>query len=154
MLQDMELWTEVRRALFVERISKREACRRFGLSYYLIDKISSQESPGIYQRASLPHPKIGPYIPFIEGYLEEDKKLPVKQRHTKQRIYDRLRTEHGYPHSLRAVSDYLLKRARSLRAEFIPLSHPAGHAQFDFGFASAVSLTWRRTRSSTSWDTK
>lgn len=138
MLQDMELWTEVRRALFVEKISKRAACRRFDLSYYLIEKISSQESPGTYQRASPPHPKLGPYISFIEGYLDEDKKLPVKQRHTKQRIYDRLRTEHGYPHSLRAVSDYLLKRERSERAEFIPLSHPHGQAQFDFGFAQAV----------------
>jgi len=138
MLQDMELWTDVRRALFIEKISKRAASLRFGLSYYLIDKISAQESPGSYQRASPPHPKLGPYIPFIEGYLEEDKHLPVKQRHTKQRIYDRLRTEHGYPHSLRAVSDYLLKKERSRRAEFIPLSHPHGQAQFDFGFAQAV----------------
>jgi len=38
MLQDMELWTDVRRALFIEKISKRAASLRFGLSYYLIDK--------------------------------------------------------------------------------------------------------------------
>ena len=138
MLRDMELWTEVRRALFVESISKRAACRRFGLSYYLIAKISRSDHPGSYQRASPAHPKLGPFIPFIEGYLEEDKHLPVKQRHTKQRIYDRLRTEHGYSYSLRSVSDYLLKRERARRAEFIPLSHPYAHAQFDFGFARAV----------------
>jgi|GEM_PF-95232 len=138
MLRDMDLWTEVRRALFVESISKREACRRFGLSYYLIDQISRRDTPGRYQRASPVHPKLAPFIPFIEGYLAEDQHFPVKQRHTKQRIYDRLRSEHGYPYSLRAVSDYLLKREQSRRAEFIPLSHPYGHAQFDFGFAHAV----------------
>ena len=55
MLQNMEVWTEVRRALFVEKISKRETSRRFGFSYYLITKISSQASPGIYHRASPPH---------------------------------------------------------------------------------------------------
>ena len=71
-------------------------------------------------------------------YLEEDKKLPVKQRPTKQRIYDRLRVEHGYPHSHRSVSDYLLKLERSRKAEFIPLFHPHSQAQFDFGFADAV----------------
>ena len=59
MLQDMEVWSEVRRALFVEKISKREASRRFGLSHYLINKISVQESPGTYQRASPAHPKLG-----------------------------------------------------------------------------------------------
>ena len=78
MLRDMELWTDVRRALFVESISKREACRRFGLSFYLIDKIFRSDHPGRYRRASSPHPKLGPFIPFIEGYLAEDKHLPVK----------------------------------------------------------------------------
>jgi hypothetical protein len=82
----MELWTEVRRALFVESISKREASRRFGLSYYLIDKISRSDRPGSYQRASPPRPKLASFIPFIDGYLAEDEHLPVKQRHTKQRI--------------------------------------------------------------------
>jgi transposase len=138
MLQDMDVWTEVRRALFVEKISKREACIRFDLTYYMVDKISQRESPGSYQRASPDHPKLGPYIAFIDGYLAEDKQLPVKQRHTKQRIYERLRDEHGYSHSVRAVSTYLLQKERSVKAKFIPLSHPLGQAQFDFGFAHAV----------------
>jgi transposase len=138
MLQDMDIWIDVRRAVLVEKMSKREASRKFGFSYYLIAKICSQEHPGSYQRASPAHPKLGPYISIIDGYLEEDKKLPVKQRHTKRRIYDRLCVEHGYSHSLRAVSDYLLKKERSRKAEFIPLVHPHGHAQFDFGFADAV----------------
>jgi hypothetical protein len=57
MLQDMELWSEVRRALFVEKISKREACLRFDLTYYMVDQISRSESPGRYQRASPAHRK-------------------------------------------------------------------------------------------------
>jgi transposase len=134
----MEVWTAVRHALFVEQISKREASRRFGLSYWLINKISRQECPFPYQRASPDFPKLSPFIPFIEGYLAEDKDFPLKQRHTKKRIYERLRDEHGYRHSYRAVCHYLLHRQGRAKAQFIPLSHPQGHAQFDFGFAHAI----------------
>jgi len=77
------------RALFVESIFKRAACRRFGLSYYLIAKISRSDHPGSYERASPSHPTLGPFIPFIEGYLEEDKQLPVKQRHTVMDVFSK-----------------------------------------------------------------
>jgi hypothetical protein len=52
MHSDMQLWTEVRHALFVEGISKREAVRRFGLNFRTISKIAAQEQPGEYERES------------------------------------------------------------------------------------------------------
>ena len=50
---------------------------------------------------------LGPYIPIIDGWLEEDKKAPRKQRHTGRRIFERLRTEHKFKGSYDSV-----KRAR------------------------------------------
>ena len=96
MLQDMELWATIRHALFVEGISKREATKRFGVNYRTINKIFHNEHPGTYNRAKPTETKLTPFISFIEEYLAEDKKLPRKQRHTKKRIYQRLRDEHGY----------------------------------------------------------
>ncbi len=79
---DMQLWTEVRHALFVEGISKREAVRRFGLNFRTISKIAAQEQPGEYERESPGRTKLAPYIPLIKDYLAENKTLPPKQQHT------------------------------------------------------------------------
>lgn len=135
---DMQLWTEVRHALFVEGISKREAVRRFGLNFRTISKIATQESPGEYERESSGRTKLAPYIPLIKDYLAEDKTLPPKQQHTPKRIYERLRDEHGYPFSDRAVRYVIAKLTRQAKPVFVPLAHPRGEAQFDFGFAQAV----------------
>jgi hypothetical protein len=62
-----------------------------------------------------------------------DKTAPPKQRHTAKRIFERLRIEHGYAGGYAVVKDYVrLARTRS-REVFVPLAHPPGHAQVDFG---------------------
>jgi len=138
MLKDMELWTKIRHALFVEGISKREATKRFGVNYRTINKIFHNENPGTYTRAKPTETKLSPFIPFIEAYLAEDKTLPRKQRHSKKRIYERLRDEHGYTYSYRAVCEQIGKLRAKDKKLFIPLAHPHGQAQFDFGFAEAI----------------
>jgi transposase len=78
-------------------------------------------------------PKLGPLVPVIHAILEADKTAPPKQRHTAKRIFERLRIEHGFAGGYTVVKDYVrLTRTRS-REVFIPLSHPPGHAQVDFG---------------------
>jgi hypothetical protein len=77
----------VRHALFVEKISQREAARRFNLNFRTIQKIYNKEVPVEYERAGV-ETKITLYLPFIEQYLEEDKALPRKQRHTSKRIHE------------------------------------------------------------------
>jgi transposase len=48
-------------------------------------------------------------------------------------IFERLRIEHGYAGGYTVVKDYVrTARARS-REVFVPLVHPPGHAQVDFG---------------------
>jgi transposase len=50
-----------------------------------------------------------------------------------KRIFERLRIEHGFLGGYTVVKDYVrLARTRS-REVFVPLAHPPGHAQVDFG---------------------
>ena len=52
----MDLWTEVRRRLLTNQLSKRAACREYDLSWHTLAKILSHvEPPGYHQRK--PRPK-------------------------------------------------------------------------------------------------
>ena len=61
--------------------------------------------------------------------------MPRKQRHTAHRIFERLRDEHGFTGGYTIVKDYVRARRQSTREAFVPLHHPPGHAQVDFGEA-------------------
>ena len=69
----------------------------------------------------------------IEAILEEDRRRPRKQRHTAKRIHQRLREEQGFGGGYTIVKDYVRLRRLSQREMFVPLVHPAGAAQADFG---------------------
>jgi transposase len=91
-------------------------------------------APPGYVRSKAPErPKLGPLVPVIDAILEADKTAPPKQRHTAKRIFERLRIDHGYAGGYTVVKDYVrIARSRS-REVFVPLAHPPGHAQVDFG---------------------
>ena len=135
----MEMYARVRRACMVEGMSVREAAREFGLHRDTVRKILQYSvPPGYRQRKPARRPKLEPYIGVIEGILEEDRVAPKKQRHTAKRIFERLREEHGFRGGYTIVKDYVRERRRRLREMYVPLSHPPGHAQCDFGQARAV----------------
>ena len=94
--------------------------------------------PGYVRQRPAEKPKLGPLIPVIEAILEADRTAPVKQRHTAKRIFERLRDEHGFAGGYTVVKDHVrIERARG-RETFVPLAHPPGHAQVDFGEAVGV----------------
>src|SRR3954451_2422275 len=75
----------------------------------------------------------GGLVPVIDAILAADRSAPIKQRHTAKRIFERLRAEYDYAGGYTVVKDYVrLKRAR-MKEAFVPLAHPPGHAQVDFG---------------------
>jgi transposase len=135
----VESYAAVRRFVFVEGRSRREAARVFGLSRDTVSKMCRFSAPPGYVRQKPPSkPKLGPLIAVIDAILAADVTAPPKQRHTAQRIFERLKTEHGFTGGYTVVKDYVrIARARS-RETFVPLAHPAGHAQVDFGEAIAV----------------
>lgn len=135
----VEVYAAVRRFVFIEGNSRREAARVFGLNRETVLKMCRFSlPPGYTRKEPAAKPKLGPLLPVIDAILESDRAAPVKQRHTAKRIFERLRDEHGFAGGYTVVKDYVrLCRARG-RETFVPLVHPPGHAQVDFGEAVAV----------------
>jgi transposase len=133
---DMENWAEIRRRVLADGLSGRAACREYKLHWKTLKKILGHPEPPGYRRTKPKRPSVlDPLLPVVHQILEDDRKAPKKQRHTAKRIFDRLRAEHGYQGGLTTVKDAV--RAWRLRTAevFVPLAHPPGEAQADFGQA-------------------
>src|ERR687890_1890022 len=135
----VELYGRVRHACHVEGLSIPEPARRFGLHRNTVRKMLAFSVPPGYRRQAAPaRPRLGAFTAVIDRILEEDRSAPAKQRHTAKRIHDRLRAEHGFAGGYTTVKDYVRQRRAAVREVFVPLAHPPGHAQADFGEAVAV----------------
>jgi transposase len=135
----VEIYGRVRRAVRVEGRSQRAVAREFGLSRETVRKMLQYAVPPGYQRQQpIKRPKLGPWLGVIDAILNDDKQRPPKQRHTSKRIFERLKEEHGFTGGYTIVKDYV--RTATLRGQemFVPLMHPAGEAQVDFGEALVV----------------
>ena len=94
--------------------------------------------PG-YLRSKPPvRPKLDPFIPIIDKILADDKIRPKKQQHTSKRIFERLRDEHAFVGGVTIVKEYVAGVQQRAQEMFVPLRHPPGHAQADFGEALAI----------------
>ncbi len=122
--------------------SLREIAKITGNSFTTVQKYAymGNWSPNKLPNVSPERHKIlGPYIPTVDAWLEADAKMPRKQRHSAMRVYERLRDELAYTGSYSSVKKYFRKKKYLLGLKnksqegFIPLEHPPGHAQLDFG---------------------
>src|SRR5664280_189151 len=106
----VEIYGRIRRAVLVEGRSQRSVAREFGLARVTVRKMLGYSIPPGYQRKEPPkRPKLGPWVGVIDAILEEDKTKPAKQRHTAQRIFDRLRAEHAFPGGYRSVASFKMQ---------------------------------------------
>jgi transposase len=138
-MKPVELYARVRHACHVEGLSQREAARRFGIDPKTVAKMLRHAVPPGYQRSKPPlRPKLDAFTAAIDAILEADRIAPPKQRHTAKRVYDRLRAEHGFTGGYTIIKDYVREQRARAREVFVPLAHPPGHAQVDFGEAVAV----------------
>jgi transposase len=135
----VELYARVRRAVVVDKMSEREAARQFGLARETVRKMLRFSVPPGYRRQQpARRPKLDAWVSAIDQILECDKAESKKQRHTAKRIFERLRDEHAYTGGYTIVKDYVRLRKLSQREMFVPLEHPPGDAQADFGEAIVV----------------
>src|SRR5271169_678971 len=136
---EVEIYGRVRRAVRVEGKSQRAVAREFGLSRETVRKMLRYAVPPGYQRQQpIRRPKLGPWLGVIDAILNDDKQRPPKQRHTSKRIFERLKEEHGFTGGYTIVKDYVRTATLRGREVFVPLVHPAGEAQVDFGEALVV----------------
>ena len=96
--------------------------------------LSHSRPPG-YRRKKRRGRKIDGYACWIEEVLKADRNVPRKQRHTAKRIYERLGREKGYEGGYTAVKEVVADLRARRREVFVPLEHPPGEAQVDFGHA-------------------
>jgi len=123
----------------VDGKSLREIARELGMNFRTVQKyaymndFSPQVLPNVEAET---YPVLGPYIPVIDEWMEQDMREPRKQRHTASRIFARLRAEKGFNGSYSSVKRYVARKRWLLsqaREGFLPLAQPPGHAQTDFG---------------------
>ncbi len=135
----MELYAEVRRSVYVEGLSARAAARRFGLARETVRKMLRYRLPPGYRRKKpIRCPKLDAFTGVIDQILRDDQHRPKKQRHTANRICERLREEHAFTGGYTIVKAYVREKKLGGQEMFIPLAHPPGAAQADFGEALVV----------------
>lgn len=134
----MDLYLKVRLAC-ADGMSQREAARHFNLSRDSVAKMMAFSAPPGYRRtAPIKRPKLDGFTGIIDGWLDGDREVHRKQRHTAKRVFERLRDEHGFTGGYTIVKDYIRRRERRGREMFVPLAHPPGDAQADFGEAVVI----------------
>jgi transposase len=121
----------------------REIARETGHSRNTIRKVINNEYTGYSPRQKQPYPSLGPYIGTIDKWLENDRDVPKKQRHTGTRIYNRLKHEKGYKGSISTVLRYVRVARQRIGVEsrqvFIPLEPQVGQeAEVDWGQCTAI----------------
>jgi len=138
-MKQVDLYGRVRHSVLIEGISQREAARIFGIDPRTVAKmLAFSVPPGYRRRQRVCRPKLDAFTGIIDEILETDKLVPKKQRHTSKRVFERLRDDHNFIGGITIVKDYIFTAKQRQQEMFIPLTHPPGHAQADFGEALAV----------------
>jgi len=123
----------------ISEIARATECDRKTVRKYVEQDDWNEKIPS----ATPPHqfPKLEPFKQDIDQWLLEDRKARRKQRHTAQRVYDRLVEMYGqaFTSSYRSVAHYVSVRKKEIygkgKSAHLPLVHSPGEAQVDFGEA-------------------
>ncbi len=117
----------------ISEIGRRHACSRDTVRKMLTRDDWNLEKPFDKRKR---RSKLESFKSIIDGWLLGDSIGPKKQRHTAKRVHERLLAEaEGFNCSYRSVASYVRDyRAMMKKGEgFLPLKHPGGEAQADFG---------------------
>lgn len=139
----MDQYEYIRTAHRVYGKSVRQISRETGHDRKTIRKVLNKEAMVYSSRKHQAYPVLGPYLGLIDSWLESDREVDRKQRHTATRIYDRLVQEAGYKGGASTVRQYV-RQARSriglgCNRAFIPLEPECGlEAEVDWGMATAI----------------
>ena len=130
------------RVLDAHGVSWRSIAKEVGVARDTVAKYAGREdcSPKPEHSASRPS-KLDPFKATVDGWLEADRFMPRKQRHTAKRVYDRLVSERGYGGAYSSVQRYVKRWREEHRLPsdgYLELEWHPGEAQVDFGMAQAV----------------
>jgi transposase len=131
----------IRRGYYVEKKSIHLLAREEGCNRVTIRKALANDSPPFKPPPrQKPNPVFGPYKERVELLLQQNERLPRKQRYTAHRIFEVIREE-GFQGSETTVRMHVgrYKIASHAPDVFLPLEYDPGQdAQVDWGEAVAV----------------
>ena len=133
-------YIRIREMVLVDGLSQRETARRLGCSRKTVRKVLKEILPPGYRRKTQPkRGVIDPVRAYIDAWLEADQQRPRKQRHTAQRIYQRLQDEYGFSGHPATVRRYVARWQATSKEVYFPLVFaPGEEAQVDWGEARAI----------------
>ena len=138
----------IRRKVLLDGHSQRDVAKELGHSRKTIAKALEHPSPPGYRMGQARKcPLMDRHRPVIEQWMESDKTAPPKQRHTAQRMFERLRDEHGFTGTDGTVRRLVAQlKAKAPKEAFMPLAFEAGEeAQVDWGEAKVIENGTQRT---------
>src|SRR5437899_1907134 len=128
---------EIRRAYFEQHRSIKEIVRTLSVSRATVRKVvRSKQTEFKYERGVQPSPKLGDWVEVLTEILENEAKLPKRERRSTQRLFEELRGR-GYDGAHDSVHRFVKiwrdERARVPAQAFVPMSFAPGEAyQFDW----------------------
>ena len=134
----MQLYEQIRRVDEREKLSIRALGRRFGVHRRDVRAALGSAVPAPRKTPQRPAPKMDEFKAIIDGWLEADRSLPRKQRHTARRVWQRLVDEHDADVGESTVRRYVKvvreRQTTPLVEVAVPQHHPLGEeAEVDFG---------------------
>ncbi len=137
----VEAYEAIRRAHYIEGWSIRKISRELQHCRRTVRKAIEQAEPEPYRKKEArAKPVIGAYQIQIEELLEENERLPPKQRYTGRKIFEEMQKA-GYRGSEGSVRRYVgqVRKERRKAQTYLPLEFSPGEAaQVDWGEAEAV----------------
>jgi transposase len=135
----VSLYEQIRKAHERDQVGIRELSRRFGVHRRDVRQALACAVPPPRKTPLVrPSPALECWKPLIEEWLEGDKRLPRKQRHTARRVWERLVEEHdariGESTVRRYVAEVKARREIPPVKVMVSQDHPLGQeAEVDFG---------------------
>jgi len=137
----LEHYEQIRRMYHLEEKSVRQIARELGCARQTVSRALKGDQPPVYT-LSKPReaPVLGPYQAQLDELLQENHRLPKKQRYTAHKLFELIQAE-GYSGSEASVQLYAVRWRKTQRrpATFLPLEfEPGQDAQVDWGEAYVI----------------
>jgi transposase len=88
-------------------MNKSAAARDINILRETVDKVMVFcVPPGHRRTAPIKRPKLDGFTVIIDAWLDRDRAVRPKQRHTSKRVYDRLHGEQGFTGGYTIIKDY------------------------------------------------
>lgn len=137
----LEQFEQIRRMYYLEEKSARQIARDLGCSRQTVSRALKADQPPVYTMSKpRPAPVLGPYQARLDALLQENKRLPKKQRYTAHKLFELIQAE-GYAGSEAGVQMYTVRWRKANRrpATFLPLEfEPGQDGQVDWGEAQVL----------------